>query len=284
MNHELRYAYILIAAGFIFCLYANFIWGLPGDLTVTFLDIGQGDSILIQTPNGRTIIVDGGPGSTLVHRLGEETSFWMKKIDALLLTHPDRDHLEGFLEVLKRYEVGLFLFTGVQKESALYKTFLKEIDERGIKTVVVAPDQDWMLDEGVFLDIIGPLKSYNGQKVEKPNNTSIVARLVYGETQLLLTGDIEKKAEFELLLHDTDLRAQILKAGHHGSSTSGSEKFLKAVEPNTAVMINGKNNSYGHPHLETVLRFDELGIDWLSTKDEGTVTFVSDEKQWRREF
>lgn len=282
MNPLHRLTWIGITAGFLFCLYASNYWSVSDGLRVSFLDIGQGDSILIQTPHGRKVIIDGGPGTTILERLGEELSFWTKQVDLLILTHPDLDHLEGFLEVLPRYEVKRILVTGVFHDSELYKAFLNLIREQNIPTSFASPEQDWQIDDGVYLDIIAPVESVAFEEVESTNDTSIVAKLVYGNTSLLLTGDGEWPEENSILLTDSDLRSQLLKGGHHGSRTSNAVDFLRAIQPTKAVMINGGDNQFGHPHLETVLRFDDFGVDWWNTKDEGTVRFVSNADVWRR--
>lgn len=280
MSFNQRFAYTSIILGFIFCLYANQAWSVSDQLTVKFLDIGQGDSILIQTPHGRTVLVDGGPGSALLERLNEETSFWMKEIDLVVSTHPDLDHVEGLVDIVERYDVGLVLITGMLTDTALSKAFSATLERENIAVAIAAPEQDWELDDGVFLDILAPTESVAGKVLKKTNDEGIVAKLVYGETSLLLTADIEKIGEDRLLRTDNDLRAQLLKVGHHGSRTSSTLPFLEAVSAREAVMINGKENSYGHPHLQTVLSLDEKGIDWISTKDVGTVTMVSDGREW----
>lgn len=282
MTFNQRFTYLSIILGFIFCLYANQVWSVADVLTVKFLDIGQGDSILIQTPRGRTILVDGGPGSTLLERLNEETSFWMKDIDMVVSTHPDLDHVEGLMDIVERYQVGVVLVTGMLTETQLSKSFSQALEREHINVAIATPEQDWELDDGVFLDILAPTTPVAGKVLKKTNDDGIVAKLVYRETSLLLTADIEEIGEHRLLRTESDLRAQLLKVGHHGSRTSSSLPFLRAVSAEEAVMINGKDNSYGHPHLQTVLALDEQGLDWVSTKDAGTVTYFSDGSVWRR--
>ena len=282
MTFNQRFAYLSILIGFIFCLYANQMWTVRDQLIVNFLDVGQGDSILIQTPHGRTVLIDGGPGSSLLERLNEATSFWMKDIDMIVSTHPDLDHLEGLVEIVERYEVGFVLLTGVLTDTQLSKSFSNILQEKNIPVVLANPLEDWQIDEGVALDILGPTRSFFGKKVKDTNDTSIVAKLIYGDTSLLLAGDMEKTGEEALLRTDSDVRADLLKAGHHGSKSSSSVPFLRAVSADEVVMMNGKENSYGHPHLQTLLAFDEQEMDWVSTKDVGTVRYVSDGKVWRR--
>ncbi|MGE3278762.1 MAG: ComEC/Rec2 family competence protein [Candidatus Altimarinota bacterium] len=252
-------------------------------LRVSFLDIGQGDSIFIQTPHGRTVLIDGGPGTTVIEKLGEASSFWTRRIDLMILTHPDRDHLEGLLEVLPRYRIEHLLLTGIVHPSQLYRSFLDMVEAYEIPTFLASTEADWQLDEGVFIDIIAPTTDVSFQEPARPNDTSIMAKLVYGDTTLFLPGDGEVMQEHEILMSDFDLRSEFLKSGHHGSRTSSSLELLRAVQPQQSVIISGRENPFDHPHLDIVLRYDDLGIEWWNTKDEGTITFVSDGMKWRRE-
>lgn len=266
-----------------FLMYANHFWLVSHELVVKFLDIGQGDSVLIQTPHGRTVLIDGGPGVTLLERLGEETSFWQQSFDLVILTHPDLDHLEGLLEVAKRYEMGQVLMTGVQHSSALYQAWLRELKAQEIPIAIVSPAQDWQIDEGVFLDILGPMSPVLLEEVENLNDSSVIIKLLYGSTSLLLTGDAEEAQEMELLRSGYDLRADILKSGHHGSVTSSHPDFLQAVQAEEVVIQAGRENPFGHPHTETLLRYDERGMEWVSTQEKGTVVYRSDGESWKHE-
>lgn len=270
-------------AGLLFCLYADSFWMSSQQLRVSFLDIGQGDSILIQTPHNRTVLIDGGPGTTVTEQLGEATSFWTKSIDLVILTHPDLDHLEGLMEVIPRYDVKKILMTGIVHDSQLYRSFLGMIQEKGIEVFTPHPDQDWQIDREVFLDVISPDQDYTFAEVDHPNDTSVVVKLLYGNTSLLLPGDAEALQEKDMLLSDADLRSAFLKSGHHGSRTSSSLDFLRSVQAKQVAIISGRENPFGHPHLETVLQYDDLGMEWVNTKDEGTMTFVSDGWKWARE-
>jgi len=279
-NYSLRFAYLSLTLIALFFVYVNFAWALPGNLRVSFLDIGQGDSILIRTPMGRNVLIDGGPGVTLLERLGEETSYWLKRIDLLILTHPDLDHLEGLVEAIRRYEVDRVMITGVFHSSNLYRAFLEELQARAIEVVIADPEQDWQLEVDVYLDIIGPQGSYLMAEVYNQNDVSIMAKLIYKDTQMLLPGDAELHEEHDVLLTDFDLRARVLKVGHHGSRTSSSLPFLRAVNPQEAVIISGRENPFDHPHLDTLLKYDQMEIDWINTKDVGTITLESDGKEW----
>jgi len=261
-------------------LFCEQVWDFPSALRVAFLDIGQGDSILIQTPHGRSVLIDGGPGTTLLERLGEELSFWQQDIDLMILTHPDLDHLEGLVDALKRFKVQQVMLTGAIHGSRLYNAFLELIDEQQIPIALPDPSQDWQIDEEVFLDIIGPSRSVAQQDVDNPNDASVALRVVYGQTVMMLSGDGEELQESELLRSGFDLRAQVFKAGHHGSSTSNDPSFVQAVDPLWSVVTSGRENSYDHPHLDPVLLFDDRDIEWWDTKKEGTITMLSDGRAW----
>jgi competence protein ComEC len=271
---------IIFGTIFIFCLYTSQAWVVSGKLVVKFLDIGQGDSVLIQTPHGRTVLIDGGPGTTLLERLGEETSFWQKSFDLLILTHPDLDHLEGLLEVIKRYEVEQVLMTGVNHSSALYQSWLETLVELNIPVTIASTGLDWMIDEDVYLDILGPQDPVLFEDADNMNDTSVVLKLLYGETSLLLTGDAEEEQEMDLLRSGFDLSADILKAGHHGSTTSNHPSLLQAVQAKQIIIQAGRENPFGHPHVETLLRYDERGVEWESTQERGTITISSNGENW----
>jgi competence protein ComEC len=273
--HQIIFGTILI-----FCLYASQSWIISDGLMVKFLDIGQGDSVLIQTPQGRTVLIDGGPGTTVLERLGEESSFWQKSFDLLVLTHPDLDHLEGLLEVIKRYEVRQVLMTGVNHSSALYRAFLDELVDQDISVSIADPSLDWVIDQDVYLDILGPSSPHLFEEADNLNDTSVVIKLIYGDTTMLLPGDAEEDQEMELLRSGFDLSADILKSGHHGSTTSSHPDFLQAVQAGEVIIQAGRENPFGHPHVETLLRYDERGMAWWSTGELGTTTMSSNGEHW----
>lgn len=285
---------IIIIFAMLSSAYLNHEWPLHGTLTVHVLDVGQGDSILIQTPHQKIILVDSGPGTVIAERLSNTLSFFEDTIDLLLLTHPNQDHLEGFMEILKRYQVNAIMTPHYDSSSPLFQTFVEHARELDIPLYSTSTDRDLELEKGVFLDIVAPIVSFRpldyargkpARRAEEslsqnPNDLSLIAKLIYGTTSLLLTGDMGPEEEQALLQSDADLTAQILKSPHHGSQGSGSLAFLQQVSPSIAVISAGKNNRYQHPHLETVLRYDEQDISWKSTKQEGTITMMSDGEKW----
>lgn len=252
-------------------------WPLREALTVHVLDVGQGDSILITTPHQKVILIDGGPGAVIAERLSNTLSFFEGTIDLLLLTHPNQDHLEGFMEILKRYHVNAIMTPHYDSPSPLFQAFVEHARELKIPLYSTSTDRDLELEKGVFLDFIGPADS---SASSEPNDLSLIAKLIYGNTSLLLTGDMGPEEEQQLLQSDVDLTTNILKSPHHGSQGSGSLAFLQQVSPSLAIISAGKNNRYQHPSLETILRYDEQDISWKSTKQEGTITMMSDGEKW----
>lgn len=251
------------------------LWQLPDDrFHIYFLDVGQGDSIFIKTPGGHQIIVDGGADSTVIERLSEVMPFWDRSIDLVVLTHPHSDHVGGLVEVLKRYKVDGVLFTGAVYEDPFYDEFLNEIDERDVPVYIADIDMDFNFDD-VFLDVIYPFEQIAGDSFENINNSSIAMRVVYKDKEILLTGDLEKELENELILSKANLNADILKAGHHGSKTANSLEFLEKVKPEYFVISCGLGNKFGHPHKETLDNLEQAGIEKIYRTDmNGAVEFV----------
>jgi competence protein ComEC len=229
-------------------------------LEIDFYDVGQGDAIFIETPQGKQILIDGGPSSLVLEKLGKELPFWDRHIDLIVLTHPEYDHMSGLIEVIKRYERGGILATGVVRETAEYKEWRRVIEVENIPIYIAQAGGIIKIDSDTELFILHPTDNLKGQKIKQANNSSIVAKLVYKNFGLLLTGDIEKKIEKALVNSRTDLRADVLKVAHHGSKTSTTEDFLRAVNPSIAVIQAGKDNSYGHPHYSVLERLKNIAV------------------------
>ena len=241
------------------------------ELNIYFFDVGQGDSIFIETENGKQILIDGGPSNSVIQRLSEVMSFWDRTIDLAILTHPDADHLTGLLEVLKRYKVKAVLETGIEcgKPDCLAWTEAKK-KEKAVN-LAARLGQEIVFDKNTRIIVLHPFEYLNGQKVSKTNNSSVVAKLVYGDYSFLLTGDIEEQVERKLVLAGIDIDSDYLKIPHHGSKTSTSEKLLESVSPLMAFISLGLNNRYGHPHEDMVSRLENKGIRYYRTDELGTI-------------
>ena len=250
------------------------LWDLaqPAVLTVRVLDIGQGDSILIQTAERRSILVDGGPDNTVVYKLGEYLPFYRRTIDLVVLTHPDSDHLMGLNEVIQRYQVGAVLLTGVSDDAGAYQSFLELIASRGVQAFVAGAVRELTIDGQTTLMILHPGQPLAGQTIEDSNGASIVGQLRAGGFTVLLTGDAPLKVEAALLKAGADVQSTVLKVSHHGSRTASGEAFLRAVSPQLALISSGRDNRYGHPHPSVVERLTGLGIPALNTQQTGDIT------------
>lgn len=241
---------------------------------VYFLDVGQGDSIFIKTPQNHQVLIDGGPADAVIERLGEIMPFFDKSIDMVVLTHPHSDHVDGLVEVLKRYDVENVLLTGVSDDYPGYLEFLKEIDEKNIKVFIADDNTDFLLGD-VLIDTIYPFKNIFGEWFLNLNNSSIAVRVIYKNNVMLLAGDLEAEAEKELIASKIDLKADILKASHHGSKTASSLLFLEKVRPETVVIQCGAENKFGHPHPETLKSLEKINVKKIFRNDlDGTVEFV----------
>ena len=239
-------------------------------LKVYFLDIGQGDSIFIETESKIQILVDGGPDNRVIQKLSEVMPFWDRTIDFIILTHPDHDHIGGLPEVLKRYKVKGIIETVVQCDKAECAV-LRDLKEKEKATnVLVKLGDSLILDENTKILILNPFGNMAGKKVSKANNTSVVAKLIYGQYSVLLTGDIEKQVEEKLVLAGISIDSDYLKVPHHGSKTSSTEGFLDRVSPLLAFISLGKNN-YGHPHQEVTNRLEKRNIKYYRTDELGTI-------------
>lgn len=241
---------------------------------IYFLNVDQGDSIFIKTPEDNHILVDGGPANYVLSELSEVIPFFDRKIDLMVLTHPHLDHIEGLIEVLKRYEVSHVLITGVSFNDATYKEFLKQVRELGVPVYIAESDTDFRFGE-VLADVIYPLTSVAGETFANLNNSSIGLRISYGDKAIVMLGDLEVDAEKILLQSGHNLKADIFKASHHGSRTASSPALLEKIKPTDVVIQVGKNNSFKHPHPETLRNLFQANVkNIFRTDEDGRVEFT----------
>jgi competence protein ComEC len=257
-----------------------FAFSMPdGKLHVNFLDVGQGDAILI-SKGSRQVLIDGGPGPQAVTTaLGKKMPFWDRSIDLVVLTHPDADHITGLIEVLRRYEVKRVFYPDVAVYSGIYTAFLEVIKEKGISIIPAEAGQRISFGENIYLDVLNPVR---GIQYSDMDNNSVVLRLESGTVNYLLTGDIMKEAEYGLLLRRTAEESMVLKLAHHGSASSTTNEFLNVVNPSIAIISAGKDNRYGHPDEDVLERLEmKANISIFNTIIHGTIEFISDsENVW----
>jgi competence protein ComEC len=274
---------ILIFAGFLLVLNI-FVWqeifALSGsrNLKVNFLNVGQGDSAFIQTPENHQILIDGGPSSTVLVKLAKNMPFWDKEIDLVILTHPESDHMQGLLDVLQRYKADYILWSGVKKTAAEYDEWVKVLAYQksiGAKIIIAKSGQE-IKAGNVLINILYPFESLEGKDMKNTSNDScVVSKLLFGKNSFLFTGDISSVAEKELVNSGENILSDVLKVAHHGSKYSTSDLFLQGVKPKIAVISVGAKNTYGHPTPETLQRLADFGVKTLRTDQNGDITIIS---------
>jgi competence protein ComEC len=257
-----------------------------GKLHVSFLDVGQGDAILVQTPSGQDILIDGGPDPQKINlELGKKLPFWDRTIDLVVCTQPQADHVTGLIEVLDRYKVKEVLGPGISYDSSIYQEWLRLINDKGIDYNIARAGQEIDLGNGIRMEVLNPPDTLWQGTSDDIDNNGVVLRLSWGEVSFLFTADIREDIEFELIGQRANLKSTVLKVAHHGSKTSTSGQFLAAVDPEVAVISVGVDNPFGHPSPEILQRLtDRLGEDNVyRTEENGTVEFITDgESLWVR--
>jgi len=243
----------------------------PSSLKVYFLDVGQGDAIFVETPGKRQLLIDGGRNKKVVSLLGRIMPFGDKSIDVVIATHPDADHIGGLPEVFNRYDVSMFMEAGVESDNTLDD----ELHQQASSTLA-RRGQVINFGDGARLIILFPNQDVSNWET---NDASIVAKLEYGESSFLFTGDSPIRSENIMLnLNKEILDVDVLKAGHHGSRTSTSLTFAETVSPEYAIISAGLDNTYGHPHQEVLNILSRVGTKILNTAESGTIKFETDGK------
>ena len=253
-------------------------------LHVSFLDVGAGDAILIQTPAHQNILIDGGPSPEKVTlALGSKMPFWDRSLDLVVLTHPHSDHLAGLVEVLKRYQVKEVLYPDLGYHSPTYEEWLRVIKENDIKYTLAQAGQEIDLGEGVKVRVLNPrVPLLTGTESDIDNN-GVVLHLAMGKINFLFTADIQWEAEFELIIQGASLSSTILKVAHHGADTSTTDEFLAVVNPQLVVIQTGADNKFGHPCPEIMERLEaKISPGHIFRTDkQGTIEFITDgERLW----
>lgn len=279
MSYQTRIKYIfllILAASAGTVWYRVFTLERADNMRVTVFDVGQGDAIFLEFPGGAQVLIDGGPSSAVLAKLGRRMPLWDRSIDLVILTHPHTDHLAGLVEVLKRYEVGAVIESGVWHEPTYYDEWQRVIKEKNIRRVIAVGGMHVQFSPRVYLDILSPMRSYEGAKLHNVHEAMITALFAYGTGRMLLTGDAERGVERELAAVGRLSDVDVLKVGHHGSKTSSSAPFLRAVTPEYAVVSSGRGNRYGHPHTEVIDRLASFDIAVIRTDRDGDVVFESE--------
>lgn len=264
-----RYA-VLALAGVVACLGAYLALSTSRDegVSVAFLDVGQGDGILISS-GSRQILIDGGANAKVLReRLSDTMPFGDKDIELLLPTHPDADHIGALSDMVVAYRAGAALETNARKDTSVFRAWSDAKDRFGIDRIIPKYGTRVVFANGAALEVLAPHDGRNVSDLDA-NDASIVARLDYGEHAFLFTGDITDRVEKEIFAEDID----VLKVAHHGSKSSSSEAFLGRVRPGDAVVSAGADNRYGHPHADVLGRLRLAGARVLRTDEAGTIVY-----------
>ncbi len=274
LTRERVYKFLLVV--FVCCL-AMLLWVstaspvLPWQskpLRVWMLDIGQGDSLLIEMPTGERLLVDGGPDKSVLSKIGTILLPWDRRIDVVIPTHPDADHITGLIELAKRYDVGSVIETGAQAHTPQGDIF-SQID---LPRKLVSAGETLTYGE-VTIEFLWPDQTLQGEYPQDRNDTSLVMLLSYGQTTILLTGDAEEFAENMFASRAKNI--DVLHVGHHGSLTSTTWELLGETKPDVALISVGENNTYGHPHPVVVSRLILSGAEIFRTDLDGDILLTS---------
>ncbi|MGE4284162.1 MAG: ComEC/Rec2 family competence protein, partial [Clostridia bacterium] len=243
-----------------------------GPLKVHFINVGQGDAILIKTPHGKNMVIDAGDNKYANEVVNYIKNEKVKKIDIVVGSHPHADHIGSLDEIINSFEIGKVYLPKASHNTQTFENLLLAIKNKGLKVTTAAAGTNIELDSEVIAEIIAP----NSTSYESLNNYSAVIRLMFGDTAFLFSGDAEDISEEEILNKGHNIKADVLKVGHHGSNTSTTSAFLKAVSPSYGIIMVGSDNEYGHPTVETLSRLKGAGVEIFRTDESGTVIAVSD--------
>jgi competence protein ComEC len=253
------------------------------DLQVSFLDVGQGDAILIQR-GSQQVLINGGPSPQAINlELGKRMPFWDRTIELVVSTHPDADHLAGLEEVLRRYNVGQVMVSGMTADTALYDEWTQSLADKKISSLPAQAGQWITLGDGIEIEVLNPAVPF--QFADDADDNGVVLRVTMGKVSFLLTADISGAGEFALIADRADLQSTMLKVAHHGSAYATTAEFLDVVQPQIAVISVGRDNLYGHPTVEALDRLNaKVNGQYIYRTDEmGTIEFITDgERLWVR--
>ena len=237
-------------------------------LHVHFIDVGQGDSIFAELPNGETMLIDGGRSEGIV--LNYVKSLGYNQITYVIATHPDADHIGGLPEVLEHLQVQKFYMPEKEHTTKIFERMLDAVAANGCEAIYALAGKYLINSPDLRVYFVGPVKRYSDN-----NESSAVVKLEYQSNSFLFTGDAERISEADMIASGADIRADVLKVGHHGSASSTSEQFIQAVQPRIAVISVG-NNSYGHPTQQVLRLLQASAVDIYRTDEAGTITISGD--------
>ncbi|AUN20432.1 hydrolase [Clostridium botulinum] len=241
------------------------------ELKVHYIDVGQGDSILVQTKD-KNILIDAGTRKSSDNLISYLKKQHIKKLHYVIATHPHEDHIGGMPKVIEEFEISNFYAPKKTANTKIFKDMILQLKKKNLKINVAKKGISLDLSNNSSLDFLAPVKD----NYENTNDSSAVVKLTHGNTKFLFTGDAEKTSEKDILNSNEDLSSNVLKVGHHGSHSSSSKEFLDKINPKIAIISCGKNNDYGHPHKETMKELNKRNIEVYRTDIDGNIVLTSD--------
>lgn len=258
----------LISVGLIIALVS------PQPLRISFLDVGQGDAILVQTPSGHDMLVDGGATDAVLAKMGSGMSYFDRDLDVMIATHDDADHVTGLIPVLQKFDVYTVVVSPIKSDTSVARDLHSRMDSETSDEHVAQRGDVIDFGDGVVAHVLYP--GANVPAKTDTNDASVSIVVTYGDHSFLLTGDLPSKHEQQIFGDNLPHGVTVYKAGHHGSKTSSGEALLSYTNPEYAVISAGKDNRYGHPNAETLERLKKYAKETLSTIESGTITFATD--------
>ncbi|OFI01573.1 hydroxyacylglutathione hydrolase [Clostridium acetireducens DSM 10703] len=243
-------------------------------MKIHYIDVGQGDSILIQTKN-KNLLIDSGPGDNCSNIIKYLKSEKIKTLNYVIATHPHEDHIGAMSEIIKNFHVKKFYAPKITVNSSYFNNMITSLQNKNLKIIVPKPGDFFYLDKNTKCEILAP----NSEHYENINNYSIVNKITHYNNKFIFTGDIEKIGELELLNSNFDLKCDVLKVAHHGSSSSSCEEFLEKTKAKVAIISCGKNNDYRHPNKKTLLNLEKNNMQIYRTDINGNVILISNGKK-----
>lgn len=250
-------------------------------LNIVFLDVGQGDAILIKSPNGKNILIDGGPDSDLTEKISKYMTYKNNKINMIIITHPHRDHYYGLISVIKKYKPEKIIYSGIDVYLSDYIYMKKVINDNALELIKPKIGDKYEIDENLYFQITYMPKI---STVENLNDASVSIKLTYGNFDAIFNGDASCEIENIILKNNTDLKSEIFKASHHASKYSNCDNLLSDMKPEITIIQSGIDNKFGHPHQEAMNRILKSGSQILRNDQLGDIIIKSNGENYEIEY